>query len=222
MKTSKQIKRVVSGVLAIAVIAISSFSVSAAKFSDTENHWAEKVIDKWSEKGVIRGYDGKFSPDLPIIRGDFAVIISRVISGADESDLENVFSDLNTDTYYSNAVLLLNKKGIMLGSDGMVRPNDNITREEAFVMLSRAYDIEGISDKINFEDENEVSDWAYAVISSMCKNGTIKGSSDNKIHPKDSVTRAEVVQLLENINKLSISDMSEIDKNIIEVGEIIW
>ena len=222
MKTSKQIKRVVSGVLAIAVIAISSFSVSAAKFSDTGNHWAERVIDKWSEKGVIRGYDGKFSPDLPIIRGDFAVIISRVISGADESDLENVFSDLNTDTYYSNAVLLLNKKGIMLGSDGMVRPNDNITREEAFVMLSRAYDIEGISDKINFEDENEVSDWAYAVISSMCKNGTIKGSSDNKIHPKDSVTRAEVVQLLENINKLSISDMSEIDKNIIEVGEIIW
>lgn len=222
MKTSKQIKRVVSGVLAIAVIAISSFSVSAAKFSDTGNHWAERVIDKWSEKGVIRGYDGKFSPDLPIIRGDFAVIISRVISGADESDLENVFSDLNTDTYYSNAVLLLNKKGIMLGSDGMVRPNDNITREEAFVMLSRAYDIEGISDKINFEDENEVSYWAYAVISSMCKNGTIKGSSDNKIHPKDSVTRAEVVQLLENINKLSISDMSEIDKNIIEVGEIIW
>lgn len=222
MKTSKQIKRVVSGVLAIAVIAISSFSVSAAKFSDTGNHWAERVIDKWSEKGVIRGYDGKFSPDLPIIRGDFAVIISRVISGADESDLENVFSDLNTDTYYSNAVLLLNKKGIMLGSDGMVRPNDNITREEAFVMLSRAYDVKGISDEINFEDGNEVSDWAYAVISSMCKNGTIKGSSDNKIHPKDSVTRAEVVQLLENINKLSISDMSEIDKNIIEVGEIIW
>ena len=66
MKTSKQIKRVVSGVLAIAVIAISSFSVSAAKFSDTGNHWAERVIDKWSEKGVIRGYDGKFSPDLPI------------------------------------------------------------------------------------------------------------------------------------------------------------
>lgn len=222
MKTSKQIKRVVSGVLAIAVIAISSFSVSAARFSDTGNHWAERVIDKWSEKGVIRGYDGKFSPDLPIIRGDFAVIISRVISGADESDLENVFSDLNTDTYYSNAVLLLNKKGIMLGSDGMVRPNDNITREEAFVMLSRAYDVKGISDEINFEDESEVSDWAYAVISSMCKNGTIKGSSDNKIHPKDSVTRAEVVQLLENINKLSISDMSEIDKNIIEVGEIIW
>ena len=222
MKTSKQIKRVVSGVLAIAVIAISSFSVSAAKFSDTGNHWAERVIDKWSEKGVIRGYDGKFSPDLPIIRGDFAVIISRVISGAGESDLENVFSDLNTDTYYSNAVLLLNKKGIMLGSDGMVRPNDNITREEAFVMLSRAYDVKGISDEISFEDGNEVSDWAYAVISSMCKNGTIKGSSDNKIHPKDSVTRAEVVQLLENINKLSISDMSEIDKNIIEVGEIIW
>lgn len=222
MKTSKQIKRVVSGVLAIAVIAISSFSVSAAKFSDTGNHWAERVIDKWSDKGVIRGYDGKFSPDLPIIRGDFAVIISRVISGAGESDLENVFSDLNTDTYYSNAVLLLNKRGIMLGSDGMVRPNDNITREEAFVMLSRAYDVKGISDEISFEDESEVSDWAYAVISSMCKNGTIKGSSDNKIHPKDSVTRAEVVQLLENINKLSISDMSEIDKNIIEVGEIIW
>lgn len=222
MKTSKQIKRVVSGVLAIAVIAISSFSVCAARFSDTGNHWAERVIDKWSDKGVIRGYDGKFSPDLPIIRGDFAVIISRVISGADESDLENVFSDLNTDTYYSNAVLLLNKKGIMLGSDGMVRPNDNITREEAFVMLSRAYDVKGISDEISFEDESEVSDWAYAVISSMCKNGTIKGSSDNKIHPKDSVTRAEVVQLLENINKLSISDMSEIDKNIIEVGEIIW
>ncbi len=222
MKASKRMRRMISGVLAVAVISIAPLSVSAANFSDTENHWAERVIDKWSEKGVIRGYDGKFSPDLPIIRGDFAVIISRVLSDTEDSALENVFSDLNTDAYYANAVLQLNKKGIMLGSDGVVRPSDNITREEAFVMLSRAYDIEGISDKINFEDENEVSDWAYAVISSMCKDGTIKGSSDNKIHPKDSVTRAEVVQLLENINKLSVSDMPEIDKNIIEVGEIIW
>ncbi len=222
MQISKQIKRMISGVLAVAVISIAPFSVCAASFSDTESHWAEGVIDKWSEKGVVKGFDGNFNPDLPIIRGDFAVIISRVLSNSEESALENVFSDLNTDAYYANAVLQLNKKGIMLGSDGMVRPNDNITREEAFVMLSRAYDIDGSSDKINFEDENEVSDWAYAVISSMCKNGTIKGNN-NKIYPKDSVTRAEVVQLLENINKgLSISDMPEIDKNIIEVGEIIW
>lgn len=122
--------------------------------------------------------------------------------------MENVFSDLNDGEYYTDAILQLNKKGVILGSDGKVYPNDNITREEAFVMLSRAYNIDGTSaEAISFDDSSDISEWAYGVICTMCKQGIIKGSSDNKIHPKDSITRAEVVQLLENINdKINVSN----------------
>ena len=177
-------------------LVFASIGVHAANFLDTEGHWAEKVIDKWSGKGVIVGYEGYFRPDDNITRGDMALILNRVM---DYSEIgENVFEDLDTSAYFAEAVLKLNKAGIMFGSEGYVRPRDFITREEAFVMLDRVYNFEGNATTTGFDDENEVSDWAKDSILAMCQYKIVNGR-DGKIHPKANITRAEIIQLLENI-----------------------
>lgn len=193
-------------------------SVYATSFSDTKGHWAESVIDKWSKKGVILGFDGKFRPDEFIIRGDMAIILCRV-NNYDTLN-ENTFFDLSMSDYYADEILKLNNQGVILGADGLVRPIDNITREEAFVMINRIYKFEG-TDAPQFDDADSVSDWARADVFALCENGIVNGS-DGKINPGANITRAEVVQLLENISKprVSIDSSFTVGEDDIWAGEI--
>lgn len=190
------IKRAVCAVLAGSVCMASGMTGFAAAFSDINGHWAQSVIEKWSDKGVIQGYEGKFNPDDSIIRGDMAVILNKLMSYTQKG--ENNFSDLDDNAYFAESVLKLNKAEIMFGADGFVRPRDYITREEAFVMLDRVYNFTGSSESTGFEDEAEISDWAKKAILAMCENKIINGR-DGKINPKSNITRAEIIQLLENI-----------------------
>ena len=196
---SKKILKAVSVITVAIFVMTLGFSAFAEEFSDITGHWAEKNIIKWSDRGVIKGYDGAFHPDDNIIRGDMAVIINRVMNYPDKA--MNLFFDLRDDEYYTDAVLRLNKAGIMLGDANYVRPDDYITREEAFVMFGRVYNFKGESGTIEFADKNDISDWAIEIICGMVKNGIINGSGDNKIHPKDYITRAEVITLLNNIEE---------------------
>lgn len=190
-------KRIACAVMAgVTVLSATGISAYAKTFSDISGHWAQSVIEKWSDKGVIEGYNGEFNPDAGIIRGDMAVILNRIGEYSEKS--ENTFGDLDDNAYYAEAVLKLNKAGIMLGSEGSVRPSDRNTREEAFVMLDRVYNFTGTSQTTGFEDESDISEWAKKAILAMCENKIINGS-DGRINPKLNITRAEIIQLLDNI-----------------------
>lgn len=54
-------KRVLSLLLSLAVLCSlcmpSAFAVESG-YSDTQGHWAEKAIDRWSGYGIVGGYGG--------------------------------------------------------------------------------------------------------------------------------------------------------------------
>lgn len=62
--------------LTAAALAVGCTVMTANAFADTDGHWAESAINKWSgEYGIIQGYDdGTFRPDKSITRGAFAGI----------------------------------------------------------------------------------------------------------------------------------------------------
>ena len=53
---------------------------ATARYSDTEGHWAEAAINRWSDYKVIEGNNGKFNPDGSLTRAQMATILSKLLA----------------------------------------------------------------------------------------------------------------------------------------------
>lgn len=184
----------VIGLVAVLIVC-SGISSFANDFSDIENHWAESEINKWSESELISGYNGEFSPNAFITRAELAVIIDRLFKYQLAS--ENTFDDVSND-WYTEAILKNNSKGVINGYDNNLRPLDEVTREEAIVMLSKGFGIASHDGAAHFKDDDEISDWASGYVNAMAELGYISGKSDRRFSPKDHITRAEIIKILDN------------------------
>lgn len=124
--------------LTAAALAVGCTVMTANAFADTNGHWAESAINKWSgEYGIIQGYDdGTFRPDKSITRGAFAGILDRFLHFQNASPADT-FSD-TAGTYWEDAILKLHASGIYLGNQGAALPSSTITRQQAVAMIGRA------------------------------------------------------------------------------------
>ena len=52
----------------------------AAEYADTEGHWAEEAINRWSDYGVIQGNNGNFNPNGALTRAHMAAILCRLLN----------------------------------------------------------------------------------------------------------------------------------------------
>ncbi|MBQ7986536.1 MAG: S-layer homology domain-containing protein [Clostridia bacterium] len=187
-------KKILS-IFLVAAMLLATCVAYAATYTDISGHWAQKEIEAWSEYGVISGYDGKFSPNRYITRGEFAVVLNRLMAYQEES--LNVFHDL-PDKFYTSSVLKLYKAGVMQGYAGSISPEASLTREEASVMICRALGIK-TADTMNktFSDVASVSTWSKPYINAMVNTGLLNGA-DGKLNPKNPIMRSEVVKILDN------------------------
>ena len=169
-----------------------------AVFTDTAEHWAKDAVAKWSGYGIVKGYEGLFRPDDSITRGEMAIILDNMMDY--QVVAKNTFTDLPAGQYYTEAVLKANAAGIMKGDGATVRPNDKITREEAAIMMSRAFGVAGADSTKGFLDATSVSDWAKSAVFGMEAKGYINGYNGN-FQPKANISRAAVVTMIDNIVK---------------------
>ena len=161
-RVKKTVALTITGSLLATSIPITA---SAAKFSDTQGHWATSAVDTWSNYEIITGYeDGSFRPGREITRAEFATIVDRIMQYQTESTA--VFSDVNADTdWFAGNISRLNAAGIMNGvGENLINPNGKITRQEAFVLLARMFSIEPNAEGLlNFADSHLIG------IESNCK-----------------------------------------------------
>lgn len=167
-------------------------------FTDTTGHWAESVIDTWSERGVINGYeDGTFMPDANITRAEFTKVIASAGGFTTYSELS--FSDVAGDEWFAQYLRGCVAAGVVSGyDDGTFRPDAYITREEAVVMIDRAYGIEGYGSLLPFSDVGDISDWAVSSVAACVGAGIVNGYEDGTFMPAAYVTRAEVVKMIDS------------------------
>lgn len=199
-----KINRLVSMLLAVVMIfgmfaVVANAEEAAPAFSDIKGHWAEEIINDWASRKVVNGYpDGTFKPDNFITRAEFAQVVKNLL--ALTANAENGFSDVAEGAWYYDAVMCVAKAGIMVGDGGKFRPDDSITREEALLAYARI--VLGVgedtlpADLSMFKDGDEVSPWAKDRISALVREGIILGMPDGKLHPKDNITRAELLAML--------------------------
>lgn len=180
-----------AGMLAISLTA----PALAADFTDTEGHWAASQISRWSDLGVISGYDGKFNPNASITRGDMAVILDRIMGY--QTRAVNSFTDLSDSAYYAAAVLGANAAGVLSGDGTTVRPTAPITRQEACVLIGRALAVPTATDVSQFSDADQIASWARGYVAGLASRGIVSGSN-GKFHPTAPITRAEAVTIFHN------------------------
>ena len=189
-------KKLATSLLAGTLVLAQAAPAFAA--GDTAGHWAQDALNTWQNYGVIKGNeDGNLMPDSGITRGEMAVMLDRVM--AYQLKAQNTFSDLDQN-WYTNAILGANAAGIIMGmGDGTVQPGASITRQETAVMFARVLNLDTESaPAAGFLDQDAIPDWAVGAVNAMAAAGYMQGSN-GLFRPADTITRAEVVTILDNI-----------------------
>lgn len=171
----------------------------AMAFTDTEGHWAQDNIQKWSEEyHIIQGYeDGTFHPDNSITRGAFAGIMDRFLQFQSISGRET-FSD-TAGSYWEDAILKLHAAGVYLGTDGKALAGNTITRQQAVTMIARAFHIDAETTDLSYSDAALIAEYARPAVAEMTAQGYLNDSWDGNFRPTDPITRAEIINILSNM-----------------------
>ena len=186
--------------------------VPAMAFTDTQGHWAEDSIQKWSEEyHIIQGYeDGTFRPDASITRGAFAGIMDRFLQFQAISEPET-FSD-TAGIYWEEAILKLHAAGVYLGNNGKALAGNTITRQQAVAMIARAFRIEAETADLPYADADRVAEYARPAVAEMTARGYLNDVRDGNFRPTDPITRAEIINILSNMINTLVQTNEEIGR----------
>ena len=163
-----------------------------------ENHWAYESVAELSDKGVVNGFaDGTFLPDANVTREQFV----KMLVCAFELDgiYEGTFNDVDKNYWSASYIGAAVACGIVMGNaDGKFMPSENITRQDAAVMLERICGYKNISLGAAEApaDSDEIAVYAYDSVSKLYGAGIISGFEDGSFRPYGKLTRAQAAKLI--------------------------
>lgn len=189
------------------------------EFEDVhEGFWAKSAIDNWKDRGIIKGDGKNFNPNNNITRAEMVAILDNIFKYNLKKD--NPFSDIKEGEWYYDALIRAYTHGLIKGNfdesgNLVARPNDPITRAEAAVIFTNAFSLKVFPGKpSNFKDDY-FPKWAEDSIVAMELAGYISGKGEGLFEPNSNLTRAEMIQIIDNIIKLYIDTPQEYDKEVI-------
>ena len=192
-------KRMMPIFVSACMVLSMSTTALAADFADTEGHWAEGAIDRWSDVGVVNGISNdRFEPDGELSRAQAAQVFTNLLKLDGAANI-SAYEDIDQNAWYADAIAACVEKGILNGvSATAMNPNGTITREMFFTMFARALGIpEDSSLNRSFSDTGDIADWARGSIYALINRGFINGLSDSTIAPQVNIDRASVMTLLD-------------------------
>lgn len=194
---------VVTDLLAQNLLTLSTAPVS---YRDVpENAWCAEPVRQATERGLTGGTgNGNFTPNAPVTRAMFVVMLSRLHQGTDGGtviDGSSSFADVPADAWYAAAARWAADRQIVLGDNGSFRPSAGITREAMAALLYRyaasvGFDTSARSDLSRFSDASSVSAYAADAMSWAVAEGIIGGKTDGTLAPKGTATRAQTAKML--------------------------
>ena len=164
---------------------------------DKRDEEPEDTRKVYEHNAYIFGYpDGSVRPNGNITRAEAAAMLARLLNiEALASDAKPMFPD-TPSSWYNKAINAVVGRGIMKGyPDGKFRPNAPITRAEFTTMIAaidnKAYGVAPFADVKGH--------WAELAIGREYQAGRINGYPDGTFRPNASITRAEVVTILNRV-----------------------
>lgn len=208
----------------IAAVAFSTVLMSAgtvfADFVDMpEDEVKNQALTAAVANGLLTGYENnEIKPDNNITRAEMGTILVRAMGAVDTEDV-SMFGDMSEDAWYYDSMSKAVAMGAFKGDGENLNPEVNITFQEAFVVLSRIFNLDckmGINSEIRLEgdplegyyDADEIADWAREDVSYILGFGYWEDTT-GYLRPTDYITRAEFAVVMDNLVSTYIDEPGE-------------
>jgi pilin isopeptide linkage protein len=161
---------------------------------------SKPTLNTGDHYAYVMGYpDGTVRPNGSITRAEVSAILFRLLSDKTRDEYfttESSFTDVKAGAWYNNSIATLEKAGVIVDTakGGAFRPNEAITRAELAAMLAQFSDAKPVKG-VKFSDVS-AGHWAYEAIAIAAKMGWIEGYPDGTFRPDATITRAEMMTLV--------------------------
>ena len=160
------------------------------------------------ENGIFRGVsENEFAPATTMTRAMFVTVLGR-LAAVDESAFSGTsFSDVPAGEWYSAYVEWASRNGIVNGyGDDTFGPNDEITVEQAAVIIARYAEFMGVEVESettldSFADVADVADWAADQMAWAVENGIY--NTEEFLNPKAPASRSLIAEMLYAFSELN-------------------
>lgn len=161
---------------------------------------SKPTLNTGDHYAYVMGYpDGTVRPNGSITRAEVSAILFRLLSDKTRDEYfttESSFTDVKAGAWYNNSIATLEKAGVIVDTakGGAFRPNEAITRAELAAMLAQFSDAKPVKG-VKFSDVS-AEHWAYEAIAIAAKMSWIEGYPDGTFRPDATITRAEMMTLV--------------------------
>ncbi len=159
--------------------------------------------------GYILGYEGNvFRPNANMTRAEACTIFARLLLKTNEipTTYTTRFTDVKKTDWFYGAVSYLDEMGFFYRNTATVyKPNEPITRAEFVELAYNASNLVEEEIELNFADVAD-DHFYYNSIMAAAKSGLVNGYEDNTFRPDKTITRAEVVTVINRLLGLNVSE----------------
>lgn len=200
----------------------------AASFGDVEGHWAAPAINQVAGWGLMKGIaGGVFAPDMTVSRAQAATVLVNLFSldwGGKQFIRQPLANDYYTDVsmsdWFAGSLVMCGINQVF--PNGPFYPNQAISRIDMASAIQKSFDAKGISIPMImmmpvFQDTGSLSNEQLQAVAFVNNTGIMKGQGQ-MFRPNDSMSRAELAQILCNTkevlkNQVSQKPASDVDSS---------
>jgi S-layer homology domain/Putative peptidoglycan binding domain len=171
-------------------------------FPDVQSHWAADYITQMASAEVVKGDDlGKFNPDAPLNRAQFATLMTVGFDPIATVRPGKEFSDVPRSFWAYDAIQKAYKAGFLSGfDDGTFKPALNTLRQDTLITLANALGTrrDGGAEVLNrYVDANSITPYAKTGVILATLHGIVVNFPKKEVlNPTRAATRAEVTAML--------------------------
>jgi S-layer homology domain len=176
----------------------------APSFNDVpDKYFGKSKIEVLQSMGVLQDFGGgKFDPNLPITRGEYAKMLDRAF--VDRATAQQVleFKDIPTSYARREALDRSVKMGFMTGySKTLFKPDQQIPRYQMQISLAKGMKLKPPANATEvlgkFNDAKGVPAWAKDKVAAAIGSGlVVKDGNTAKLQPVKATTRGEAATLI--------------------------
>ena len=177
---------------------------SQVSFSDiSEGYWARSFIMELAQRGILTGFpDGKFHPDKPVTRGEFAALLASVFK---QNKVRNAisFQDISSNYWAYEGIREAYEMGFLGPISGsQFKPYQSLTRLQILTALTKGLNYTSTSSSIEqilgvYSDASAIPAEARSIVAAATEQGIVANyPNTHTCSPNKVATRAEVAAML--------------------------